>query len=268
MRCGTFQPRSKTITDFSLKGLRILNTRPKHQAQGLTQAIQDSGGISIELPTLNIEPLSLEWLHCLPSLSHIPITIFVSANAVDYFFEGLQKAGIAWPATTITALAIGKATAKALAKHHTGALIVPNIPDSEHLLQLEILKHINCQAIIIVSGTASRPLIAQTLRNKGAIVSIIPVYKRTQPEKNLEMTHILWQDDAVDIILLFSQEAIAHLFDLFDTKAHAWIQSKPCIVISDRLADTAQRFGMRHITVTSYDNLLTTLASMIHDPRR
>ena len=188
----------------------------------------------------------------------------MSTNAVHYFFKGLEAHQITWP-ESITVLAIGQTTANSIKQYHQGHLYQPTIADSEHLLQLESVQQIAGQTVLLITGRDSRPLIATTLHKKGASVYPIPVYQRLAPEKNLDFTQSLWQDDAIDVVLLLSQEATANLLTLFAEKAKAWMVSKPCVVISPRLAKAAHAAGFQTVITTTYTNLLTTLASMAHD---
>lgn len=229
--------------------------------------IRDAGGISIDMPTLRIDPLPYNWIADLPPLSSLQKAIFVSANAVEYFFQAIQTHQLIWP-STIESFAIGRATAQALAQHHITVSELPTVADSEHCLNLAALQNIQDCAILLVSGENSRPLMATTLKKRGAVLHAAAVYRRSLPEKNSSFTHTLWQDDAVDIILMLSHEAIDNLFVLFEEAARPWIQSKPCIVISSRLADLAHRYGMRTVILSPYDDLLTTLAGLTHGQGR
>lgn len=211
-----------------------------------------------------IEPLPDDWLQQLPPLTTVDIVIFVSTNAVHHFFTGLHTHGITWP-KSVTVIAIGQTTANALMSYHQGPLYQPLIADSEHLLQLDSVQQVTDKTVLLVTGGNSRPLIATTLRDKGASVYDIPVYQRLPPEKNLDFTHALWQDDAIDVVVLLSQEATANVLTLFAEEAKAWILSKPCIVISPRLAKAAHAAGFQTVITTPYADLLTTLASMAHD---
>lgn len=211
-----------------------------------------------------IEPLADDWLQQLPALSTINTAIFVSANAVHYFFKGLESHQVTWP-NSITMITIGQTTANTIKHYHQGRIYQPRIADSEHLLQLENLQQITGKAVLLITGRNSRPLIARTLETKGATIYHIPVYQRLVPEKNLDFTNSLWQDDGIDVILLLSQEATANLLTLFTEKAKAWVLSKPCVVISTRLAKAAHAAGFKTVITSTYEDLLTTLASLAHD---
>ncbi|HVT62331.1 MAG TPA: uroporphyrinogen-III synthase [Legionellaceae bacterium] len=247
--------------------MRILNTRPSHQAGPLSHDIRVAGGISIELPALQIEALALDWLDNLPDLSAIQKAIFVSTNAVDYFFKGLRFRHFILP-NSIQIFAIGHGTATQLKKYHILNCKIPPIADSEHLLALKELQEIKNHKVLLISGEKGRPLIASTLKERGAFLYQINTYRRCMPQKNFPFTRALWQDDAVDIILVLSQEAMMNLFDLFETAAKDWILSKPFVVISQRLVACAHRYGIKTVIFSHYDDLLMTLTRLSHGTGR
>ena len=79
-----------------LNGLRVLVTRPEHQAESLCRLIEQHGGVAIRCPTLVIaEPR--DWtpaLAILDRLADYNLAIFTSANAVTIVGERLQAAGL------------------------------------------------------------------------------------------------------------------------------------------------------------------------------
>ncbi|NDH67918.1 MAG: uroporphyrinogen-III synthase [Gammaproteobacteria bacterium] len=255
------------MVNIDLQGLKILNPRPQHQAAMLSQMIHAAGGIAVELPTLEIESLSTDWLTTLPALSTVQSAVFVSANAVTHFFAGLHSQSIAWP-DTIRNFAIGKGTAATLVKQKVRQITTPEHADSEHLLALPTLQDIQGQSVLLVTGERSRPLLSAILTKRGAHVQNVAVYRRARPKINLQFTHALWQDDAVDIILMLSQEAIENLFVLFEDDARNWLQSKPWIVISPRLVDIAHRYHVKTVLLSPYKDILTTLMGLTHEHGR
>lgn len=243
---------------IDLKGLRILNTRPYPQNLDLNQSIIQASGVPISFPTLLIEPTAHEWLEKLGGLSTIDQVIFISINAVDYFFRALQTQLIIWPAN-IQVTTIGKGSAQALKKWNIRVDHVPPIPNSEHLLSLPTFQNIAHQKILLVKGEGGRTEIANTLMKLGANLIPIEVYRRGVPKINREMTRKLWHDNLVDIILFTSQQAIVNAFTLVGRAGHSWLCNTPCILISERLAGIASDLGIKHITVSPYDSLLMAL---------
>jgi uroporphyrinogen-III synthase len=244
----------------SLQGLRILNTRPLEQSRTWSHEIRALGGIAIDLPTLAIEPITSWFMH-LPPLQLVKQVIFISANAVHHFFSALKQGAIAWP-TNIQITAIGKATAAALLTYDVTAQHIPRIADSEHLLMLDSLQHVGQQTILLIKGEDGRTLINDKLKERGARLIPLSVYRGVLPPTSEEFLNSLWHDDAVDIILFTSQQVMSNLFTLFGKEAKEWLCGKPCLVISERLATEAARLGMQHITVSGYDKVLETLQRM------
>jgi len=230
--------------NFDFKNLRVLNTRPKNQAKATSKHIIHAGGTPVELPLLAIEKTNTYWTRTVPSLLSIQHAIFVSPNAVTYFFKQLSPNS--WP-ETITTYALGAGTQHALKKHHILNPVLPQIADSEHLLMLHQLNHIEHQTVLLIKGKVGRTLIQETLSKRAANVIPVDVYQRRLPKHNQTKVDTLWHEDAVDIILITSETALRHLFILFDEKARRWLCSKPCLVISERLAKIAQNLGFKTV---------------------
>lgn len=245
---------------YLLQGLRVLNTRPKQQASSLTQAIEEAGGLSINLPLLDIKPTETRWKNKCSRLEIYQAAIFTSPNAVHYFFAEILPD--TWPNKT-TIFAIGQGTTHALIQQGVPAPTYPKQADSEHLLKLEALQDIKNHNILLIKGLNGRALIHTTLAARGAYVSILDVYQRALPQHHQKRTQTLWHEDAVDIILITSETALVHLFSLFDEQAHAWLRSKPYLVISERLRQAARARGIHTIMVCSYDHIIHQLHSYL-----
>ncbi len=69
----------------------------------------------------------------------------------------------------------------------------------------------------------------------------------------------IWYDDAVDIILLTSEQSLNHLFKLFDVQAHQWLLSKVYLVISNRIAQAARNMGIKKIILSHPKHIVTAL---------
>lgn len=237
----------------SLNGLRILNTRPNQQGQTLSQTIRAQGGVAIDCPLLEIQATNKLWLKQLPNLKTVYCAIFISANAVNYSLPYISN----WP-KSIKVIAIGQATALALAQK----MIVSEVPrtaDSEHLLSLSSLSMPANKRIILFKGEGGRLLIEEELKKQQAHLTIIPVYQRVTPTICEQFIISLWQDDALDIILLTSEQSIHTLFNVFKSEMQPWLQTKTYLVISKRLAHIATNVGLKKIIVSPPDQIIDTL---------
>lgn len=236
------------------KGLRILNTRPAGQNKKLSQVIREAGAIPVECPALLIEPVEYDWFCQLNELPLIEKVVFISANAVVYFFDGLDEHHQNWP-TSVQVIAIGSATARSLQQRGIRVDDVPLLATSEGVLALESMQQVKHQRVLLVKGEGGRDLLEQTLKKRGAIVLPIAVYRRVSPISRQEYFQSLWREDAMDVIVLTSEEALHNLTALFGQEAHAWLRSKICIVKSERLAKAAAGFGFTTIVVNTTLNL-------------
>ena len=228
---------------LSLQHISVLNTRPWPQGLEFSQQIIALGGQAFNLPLLEITPVAAkDWLKVMPVWSKVEQIIFISANAVHYFFRTLQLHGISWP-KTIPVIGIGKATATQLSNFGLTNIIIPIEADSEHLIHLPCLQDIKNKLVVLVKGKDGRTLIKKHLVAQGAIVNELSVYQRQLPILNTEYVKKLWQENTFNSILITSELSLKHLFMIFPDSMHAWLRTKLCIVISQRLAVAVKQWG-------------------------
>jgi uroporphyrinogen-III synthase len=161
------------MNEAGLSGFVVLVTRPEHQADELVTAIDDAGGEAIRFPVIDIEPQdSADVSRRLEALPAADITIFISTNAVMY--------GLHCVAGDETAIAvIGPATKSAIESAGRQVDIFPEQGyDSEHLLAAAELQDVSGKNIRIIRGDGGRELLADTLRERGATVDYLSVYRR------------------------------------------------------------------------------------------
>ncbi|OCH98181.1 hypothetical protein A8135_11460 [Legionella jamestowniensis] len=239
---------------YFLQGLSVLNTRPLTQGKALSDAIIQAGGTAIECPALAIEAVQFS----LPALHQANFAIFISANAVNYLLTELDKHNIQWP-ETLKVIAVGHATAAMLKQHDIRVDFIPQESTSESLLKLDCLQDVHDAFILLFKGGEGRPDIANTLVSRGANLTTVDVYKRVIPEYNQQYLDSLWQENAVDIILFTSQQAMQNIFTMFGNEAHSWLCHTPCLVISERLAKAAASLGIQQIIISKPETVLQSL---------
>jgi len=146
-------------------------------------AIESAGGKVLSLPLIEIEALSdtqavrdlkdkVMQLDCYQSI------IFVSNNAVRFGGEAINNYWPQFP-VDVDVIAVGPTTARA-AQELLGCRVIQ--PDSgmtsEDILQLPQLQNVNGKKIAIVRGQGGRELLANSLRERGAVVDYIEAYSR------------------------------------------------------------------------------------------
>lgn len=137
------------------------------------------------------------------------------------------------------------------------------INTSEHLLNLTNFNNVKNQNILLIKGVGGRETITNELKSRGANLKIIEVYKRTLPKVDPEIINAIWQRDGIDIIMYTSKQAMLNILEMFPIKAKEWLLTKPCVVISQRLAKHAETLGFKNITTTTYANVIVAIEGQI-----
>jgi len=160
----------------------LLNTRPLHQAEALSKAVQALHGQVIVCPTIEIQWRSLKGT-VIDLSSGIDKIIFISANAVQGFLNSTVYADylkLLNSSQTATELyAIGRATQQYGLAHQLPLIVLPETTfDSESLLAHTVMQSVKQQSILIVKGQGGRSLLEDTLASRGAKVQLLEVYNR------------------------------------------------------------------------------------------
>ena len=93
-------------------------------------------------------------------------------------------------------------------------------------------------------GVGGRELIAETLKQRGAKVTLAECYQRKQPQQNTDLLDKLWMQDGLDAILITSSEAMRNFLSL--AHDNAWLSHTKIIVNHPRVAEQAQQYLPNH----------------------
>jgi uroporphyrinogen-III synthase len=219
-----------------LAGVRVLVTRPAHQAENLCRLIEAEGGTVVRLPLLTVEPATqLAEARKRLAGSH-DLWIFTSANAVRH---AQPLATGPWPARLV---AVGQATAAAIAiAGHAGAATPLESASSEALLALPELADVRDTRILLVTGEGGREVLERGLSARGAVVERAEVYRRVP---------LPYPPDAVaaalrrsDVIVITSGESLEHLARLTPEGTRATLLKKTLVVPAARVVEKARELG-------------------------
>jgi len=261
-----------------LNGRAVLVTRPAGQAERLCQLVTEAGGEPISFPTLEIgattEPEKARQRLAAPR----DLVLFVSRNAVEHALQLLPpdlqaqwsrplapEPSSAGAAGRPLLGAVGRATAAALREHGMGPDLVPARGfDSEALLALPALTQVAGKRALIVRGDGGRPLLGDTLRERGAEVAFAEVYRRTRPDVDVSAELASWRD-RLGFVTVTSDEVLHNLLEMLGPANRDWLLSMPLVVISDRGGATAMQLGFRRVAVadeTSDEGILEALCRL------
>lgn len=225
------------MTGGQLKGIGVLVTRPEHQADELAAAIEDCGGEAIRFPVIEIEPEDSAYVaRCVEALPPADINIFISTNAVTYglpYVDGGPSA----------IAAIGPTTKSAIESAGRQVDIFPAQGyDSEHLLAEAELQNVSGKNIRIIRGDDGREFLAKTLRERGATVDYLPVYRRLtraySPSLLAGLEH-RWRDGQVHCVVAMSADSLNKLIEILPASCRELIEATPLVTPSARVMQTA-----------------------------
>lgn len=229
-----------------LAGRSVLVTRPEHQAARLAEAIRAAGGEAVEFPALAIEAVpAVDLAAPLAELARADSVIFVSPNAAQF---GLAAIGALPPAAEV--FAVGPGTARALREHGVTAH-VPDGQDSEALLAMPLLQDVAGRRVVIVRGVGGRPLLAETLRARGATVHFLECYRRVCPATDAAPLRARWRAGGIDAVTAASAETLVNLAMLLGEAGRPLLVATPLFVPHEKIADAARRFGMARVVATA-----------------
>jgi uroporphyrinogen-III synthase len=259
----------------------VVITRPLAQAKSLADRVAALGRSVELLPLLEIAPLADQapLLSALARLHDYALVAFVSPNAIDAAFAHIRQ----WPAG-VTLAVLGEGSRAALAEHGVTPATVQIVSpadsahsDSEHLLQTLDLAALNGKPVLIIRGESGRELMADGLRAAGAVVDVVPAYRRSVPALTPQLAATLrrllaQQNDWI----ITSSEALRGLCDLLakvdlqhpDAMQHNSVvamQQQHLIVPHARIAETANNLGFSKLTLTGSgdERLLAALQSCL-----
>ena len=219
-----------------LAGLRVLVTRPAHQAASLLIRLEDAGASVQALPLLAITPPRDPAAagSVLRSFADADFWIFTSANAVH---GAAQIHAGDWP---VQLLALGQATVRALAAHGHLA-IAPEGGGSEDLLLWPELVAVQNRRVLIVTGENPRSLLGEILRMRGATVGFAHCYRR-EPVAHPPAV-LASAIEHADVVLLSSGEGLAALRHGTPAAQQQRLLQLPLLLPSERVAAQAQQAG-------------------------
>ncbi len=211
-------PDTAPARDRPLAGRTVVVTRPREQAGSLKTPLEALGAEVLVVPTIRIEPRPLddEVAAVLRELPAYQLVVFTSANAVrvfaGYLARGTEDGGM--PAGPAVA-AVGPATAKALERHGLSCRLVPDEFVAEGLADaLEGAEAAQAGArVLIPSAREARDILPETLRARGAVVDVLPIYDTVTAG---ELAEPAGRVEAADYITFTSGSTARRLAGLLD----------------------------------------------------
>jgi uroporphyrinogen-III synthase len=227
-----------------LEAATIVLTRPAGESAGLAAAVRRRGGRAIALATTRLlpRPRDAALIAALAGARDCDAVVFVSAPAVRHALA----AGLA-PADVRAAVAVGRATARALATAGIPAITPEGRSDSEGVLDLPLLA--GARRVALVGAPGGRGMIDGSLRARGVEVIDVHVYVRAPHTPGPAVLARL--DAAADplLVLLSSSATLAALATTLAGPRWRRLAAATWVVASARIADAARAAGIGRVVV-------------------
>ena len=235
----------------SLAGRHIVVTRPAEQAAHFAAAIEAAGGVAVLFPVLTIHAIedTRPLLDIAARLDEFDLAVFVSPNAVNHALAVIEAHRV-WP-QRLRVATIGKGSERALARHGIRDVIAPvDRFDSEALLALPEVQDMTGRRVVIFRGNGGRELLGDTLVRRGAMLEYVTCYRRMLPDSNPASLLQRQEHHKLDAIAMTSSEGLRNLYELLDAEGRRWLEDTPLFVPHARIAEEAQRLGLRRVLPT------------------
>ena len=264
--------------------MRVIVTRPARDAQRWVMDLSALGLAAVALPLIHIGPahdttaLARAWRHLADYIG----VMFVSGNAVDYFFkEEMPLAAdlIDFIPLKTRAWAPGPGTADALIQRGVAPQQIDMPPRETGQFDSEALWHVVApqvhsgdQVLIVRGGDSAsvaagsaglgRDWLAQRLVERGAVVDFVVAYQRLAPDLGAHESSLAQTAAADGSVWLFSSsEAIANL--TASLPSQSWGGAR-ALVTHPRIAQAARSagFGVVQESTPLFSDVVASLQRM------
>ncbi|MBB1061737.1 uroporphyrinogen-III synthase [Marilutibacter spongiae] len=226
----------------------LISLRPQGRHDALRAAARRHGGGVLALSTCRLEPIDDARTRAgLAAALATGLAIFTSPAAVAAA-NALQALD---EVAGLHAVAVGEGTAAALRRLGTARTSQPTRMDSEGLLGLPVLQHVDGRKIGLVTAPGGRGLLQPQLEARGAKVLRADVYRRRPVAPSPRALAALARLRPPAVVALTSGEALAQAFAQVPDDQAARLRALPAVASSARLADKAREAGFGTVGVAA-----------------
>ena len=233
-----------------LFGRRVVVTRARAQAGGLSSELERLGAEVYEFPTIEIRPPEKfgpldAAIHDLDSFGLI---VFTSVNGVDAFLERLRHHGLDLRAVPRDAkvAAIGPATAERIKGAGLRVDVVPEEYRAEALIEAIGTDSLAGERILIPRAKVAREVLPEKLREAGAEVVVPPAYESVPSSEGKVELSLRLQTGEIDCVTFTASSTVENFVGAFGAEEAArLLEGSRVACIGPITADTARKRGLR-----------------------
>ncbi len=260
---------AQPVSDGPLSGKTVVVTRSRAQAAELTMQLGALGAEVLEFPVIDtVEPESWEPADsAIRNLETYNWVVFTSANAVNAFFDRMATQDMdARQLAGCRVAAVGPATATRCEERGVRPDFVPEEHRAEGVLDGLCRRGVGSGSrVLIPRALEAREVLPDTLREQGAHVDVVPVY-RTVPAPGAPGVLERMAEGQVDAVTFTSSSTVRHFLRLLKGSA-ATLEQVIAVSIGPVTSETARRSGLAvaaeatHSTVAGLVQAIVDLSS-------
>ncbi|MCP3678509.1 MAG: uroporphyrinogen-III C-methyltransferase [Deltaproteobacteria bacterium] len=231
-----------------LFGRRIMVTRSREQASGLSSLLAREGAEPYEFPTIaTVAPESWRAVdRAIRRLSRYEWAIFTSVNGVKCFFDRLVDVGKDLRELKgVKIAAIGPATAEAVEALGIPVDITPQEYRAEGLLKGLGWRRIRGKRFLLPRALVARDILPEEIVRLGGKIDVVPVYRTIRPRGKREEARRLLKDGEIDAVTFTSSSTVSNFLAMFKKgEGVALLENTKVACIGPITADTARQYGV------------------------
>jgi uroporphyrinogen III methyltransferase / synthase len=250
-----------------LFGKRIVLTRAQEQAREFSRLLAAYGAEPVEVPTIQIVPPA-SWQaidDAMTRLTTYQWLVFTSVNGVKPFMDRLHAAGKDTRALAHLRLcAIGPRTAQQLETYGVTPDAVPAEFQAEGVIAALAHEGIRGARILIPRAEVAREMLPEQLREMGAMVDVIPVYRTIAPAVDVASLTQQLHAGQIAAVTFTSSSTVRNFVELFGGRdaVRPLLAQVVIACIGPITACTAKEYGLT-TTVMPAENTVPALAEAI-----
>ena len=226
----------------SLKGQRVVVTRPRDQVEAIAAELRAQGAVPILFPTIRIVPVEAAGLEAaLAQLDRFDWIVFTSGNAVTCLCDLAERYGAGARMTGRRIAAIGRGTADRLAQRGIRASILPESSAAAALAAA--LGDVGGARVLFPRSQRGLDILPAELVRRGATVTELVVYDTVTAE--LDQTGLAELRRGVDVVTVASPSALEGFLELLGDEARDILSRARLACIGPTTAAAAERLGLR-----------------------
>ncbi|MBP2628785.1 MAG: uroporphyrin-III C-methyltransferase [Firmicutes bacterium] len=230
-----------------LFGKTVLVTRAREQASALTTELEVLGAQCIEAPAIKLIPPESygELDAAIEQLKTYNWLIFTSVNGVDYFFDRLHTGKRDSRALcNVHIAAIGAQTAAKLKEYGILADIVPLEFRAEGIVEALTGRIEKGMSVLIPRALVARDILPEKLREMGAKVDVVPVYRTLTGDTNGNMLAEKLKNCEIELVTFTSSSTVINLLNLLGSQGAELLKNAKVACIGPITANTCLEHGI------------------------